>query len=337
MTIYALGFNQAAVERDTIAARSETVDGFRALVGSAVPRIPLRAALNKLSMSIRFASFGTAFNDPVNPIMVFRSGTTELVRIYSGPGGSSGTVGVGMKVRYTQDGVTFIEACNYPSAIQTNTVSRTPTTAHFDFSPTGGIMIGSASSTLFTRRFDFSLFGGTIDNVIFPANASRTLTVQSYIFHDEPMHLAHLHPMTPNAAGAVNIGWSGISVATLTDTTTFATPSANDDVFTINTSNPTNTGVFNASIYGFFGGYYKYFATIVAATRPSGAPALTKLAGVVRVGGVNYFGTDKTVPVEDIDLSYQPYFEVFEANPATNLPWVQADYDTLEFGVRART
>jgi hypothetical protein len=198
-------------------------------------------------------------------------------------------------------------------------------------------MFGSTASTLFKRRFDFSLFGGTVDNVLFPANTGRTLTVLSFVFHDEPMHLTHLHPMTPDALGAVNIGWSGATVAALTDTTTFATPSANDDVFTINTTVPTNSGAYNASTFGFFGGYYKYFGTIIAATRPTGAPALTKLASTIRVASTNYFGSDRTVPIEDIDLSYKPYFEVFETNPATGLAWVQADYDTLEFGVRART
>jgi hypothetical protein len=143
--------------------------------------------------------------------------------------------------------------------------------------------------------------------------------------------------MTPDALGAVNVGWSGATVAALTDTTTFATPSANDDLFTINTTTPANSGTYGASTFGYFGGYYKYFATIIAATRPSGTPSLTKLAAVIRTASTNYFGTDRTVPIEDIDLNYTPYFEIFETNPATALPWVQSDYDTLEFGVRART
>jgi len=57
--------------------------------------------------------------------------------------------------------------------------------------------------------------------------------------------------------------------------------------------------------------------------------ATRKIAGVVRVGGANYAGSDITLA-----SSYAFYQDVREVNPATSIPWAISEINAAEFGYK---
>lgn len=73
-------------------------------------------------------------------------------------------------------------------------------------------------------------------------------------------------------------------------------------------------------------------AAVVAsgrAHRKSGAPS--KLAHYLRLGGVNYDGTDRTID------EYEAWQQIWATNPATSAAWVGSDLSSIQVGLKSAT
>ena len=127
------------------------------------------------------------------------------------------------------------------------------------------------------------------------------------------------------SGGVSDINWAvptgSLSYPYTTPDSTFITPTA-----------PEQTETFTARDLPapFMGG--NIHAVIVAARGQVESSGVTGINGVVRVGGVNYEKAPQKLP----ELTLNPTYTIFDTNPATGLPWTDAEVNGAEFGYRSK-
>lgn len=73
-------------------------------------------------------------------------------------------------------------------------------------------------------------------------------------------------------------------------------------------------------------------AVVVKTSASRGLTGPQNLAPFVRIGGVDYAGSDLNV-----NNAVENHYTEFDINPGTSLPWTTADLDTMEIGLEAKT